>query len=214
MEDKSFRTIKGQAQCTTIIEKSKFICRIRHVENEDEAKDFVAKIKKQEAFATHNCYAYVADEKGVVRKFSDDGEPQGTAGFPMLNALCEASLRKAVAVVTRYFGGIKLGTGGLARAYGGAVRECLKSADTVKVLPCFNFVLTTDFALARKLSAILLSEKINTVKTEYFENVKFSVAVVCDSFDEASLRIDKVIDIMGGKIVSEFISEGFYEERV
>lgn len=214
MEDKSFRTIKCQAESTTIIEKSKFICRIRRIEKEDEAKNFVATIKKQEAFATHNCYAYVVDEKGAVRKFSDDGEPQGTAGFPMLNALCEASLRKIVAVVTRYFGGIKLGAGGLARAYGGAVRECIKRADVVNVRPCFNFVLTADFAVARKLSAILSSEKINTVKTEYAENVKVSVAVVCDSFEKASQRIYKVTDIMGGKILSEFISDGFYEERL
>ena len=123
-----FFTVNGEKENTNVIERSKFICNIKGVENEDEAKKFIETIKKRHSLATHNCYAYIADDKGLVQKFSDDGEPQGTAGLPMLEVLKNRKMYKTVAVVTRYFGGIKLGTGGLTRAYGGAVVDCLEVA--------------------------------------------------------------------------------------
>ena len=138
---KGFLTIKKDVANETVIERSRFICTLKRVDGEDEAKEFVSSIKSTYPDANHNCYAYIADEGGFYVKFSDDGEPQGTAGLPMLETLKAMGLKKVAAVVTRYFGGIKLGTGGLARAYSDGVKqavlksgisECLYSATLSK----------------------------------------------------------------------------------
>ena len=126
-------TIDGLTENTTVIERSKFICALKGIENEEQAKEFIASVKKQHSLANHNCYAYIADEKGLIQKFSDDGEPQGTAGMPMLEILRAKGLYKTVAVVTRYFGGVKLGTGGLVRAYSGAVSDCAEKAKILRL---------------------------------------------------------------------------------
>ena len=114
---KNYLTVKQNVQNEIIIEKSRFITSLKRVYGEDDAKAFVQEIKGKYPDATHNCYAYIADEGGFFAKFSDDGEPQGTAGLPMLETLKAKGLKQVAVVVTRYFGGIKLGTGGLARAY-------------------------------------------------------------------------------------------------
>ena len=116
MKDRYF-AVKGETQNEIIIEKSRFICSVKRVDGEDEAKAFVSSIKEKYPDATHNCYAYIADENGFYIKFSDDGEPQGTAGMPMLEVLKNKKLFCTAVVVTRYFGGVKLGAGGLVRAY-------------------------------------------------------------------------------------------------
>ena len=135
----SFRTVAGEAESVTVIERSKFICMIKGIETEAEAREYVDFARKKYPLANHYCYAYVADEKGVCRKFSDDGEPHGTAGMPILTALTGRGLCKIVAVVVRYFGGIKLGAGGLTRAYLRCAAEGIKAApvktyDKCKVL--------------------------------------------------------------------------------
>ena len=132
MKKQSFLTVDGEFSFTTVIEKSKFICYLKHVESEDDARSFVAQIKKKHFDATHNCSAFVADANGTISRFSDDGEPQGTAGFPMLDALLKREIFEVCAVVTRYFGGIKLGAGGLVRAYSGAVTSALDNAKIVE----------------------------------------------------------------------------------
>ena len=99
-----------------VIEKSKFITTSRHVEGEEEARAFISSVAEKYKDATHNCYAYIADSLGNFPRFSDDGEPQGTAGMPMLEAIKNSGLYETAVVVTRYFGGIKLGAGGLVRA--------------------------------------------------------------------------------------------------
>ena len=123
-----FFTVKEEAENVIVIERSKFICNVKGVNNEEDAKAFIDTIRKRHSLANHNCYAYISDDKGLIQKFSDAGEPQGTAGLPMLEVLKNKRMYKTVAVVTRYFGGIKLGTGGLTRAYGGSVSECLNKA--------------------------------------------------------------------------------------
>jgi uncharacterized YigZ family protein len=128
---KGYFTVDGETENVIVIERSKFICYLSHCENEEDAKNFISAIKKQNSLANHNCYAYIADDFGLVQKFSDDGEPQGTAGLPMLDVLKAKKLFKTVVVVTRYFGGIKLGTGGLTRAYGGSVVSALEKAEII-----------------------------------------------------------------------------------
>ena len=111
-----------------VIERSRFISTCSHIESEEEARAFLARVRTEFPDATHHCYAFVADTLGNLMRFSDDGEPQGTAGMPILDALRGKKLYQTAVVVTRYFGGVKLGAGGLVRAYSGAASECLDGA--------------------------------------------------------------------------------------
>ncbi|MDX3097940.1 YigZ family protein [Streptomyces sp. ME01-24h] len=114
------------------IKRSRFLCALAPASTQDAAQEFVARVRKEHAGATHNCYAYVIGAEGRIHKASDDGEPGGTAGTPMLQVLLRREVRDVVAVVTRYYGGIQLGAGGLARAYGGAVSAALDELGTVE----------------------------------------------------------------------------------
>lgn len=120
-----YYTVKGFGEHEIIIQKSRFICYVERVTTEEEAIEFIQKIKKKHKDANHNCSAYLIGENDQIQKANDDGEPSGTAGVPMLEVLKKKRLKDTVVVVTRYFGGIKLGTGGLIRAYGKSVSEGL-----------------------------------------------------------------------------------------
>ena len=121
--------LKEETENTLIIEKSRFICYIRHVKNEEEYREYLNEIRKKHRDATHVCSALICHS---IRRSSDDGEPSGTAGSPILNVLDKNGMDETCALVVRYFGGIKLGAGGLIRAYSGSVSECLKKG--VKVI--------------------------------------------------------------------------------
>lgn len=121
----SYLTVKETGEHEIVIEKSRFICHLSRAASEEEAREFIQKIKKQHWNATHNCSAYLIGETDHIQKANDDGEPSGTAGVPMLEVLKKRGLKDTCAVVTRYFGGIKLGAGGLIRAYGKSVSEGL-----------------------------------------------------------------------------------------
>src|SRR5438309_5213921 len=126
-----YRTVAREGGHEVEISKSRFLCALAPAANEREAQDFVQRVRKEHPTATHNCYAYVIGADASVQKASDDGEPGGTAGVPMLQMLLRRDMRYAVAVVTRYYGGVKLGAGGLIRAYGGAVGEALDALGTL-----------------------------------------------------------------------------------
>ncbi|NEU30268.1 YigZ family protein [bacterium LRH843] len=128
----TYQTVKGYGEHEIIIQKSRFIAYFERVTSEEEAHAFIEKIKKVNWNATHNCSAYLIGEYNHIQKANDDGEPSGTAGVPMLEVLKKRGLKDTAVVVTRYFGGIKLGAGGLIRAYGGAVSEGLKRVGVVE----------------------------------------------------------------------------------
>ena len=128
----SFFSIKSGVSTELEIKKSRFICDLEKVSSDEEAKAFIKKIKQKYSDARHNCYAYIADSDGAYMKYSDDGEPSGTAGLPMLEVLKGKGLYCVTAVVTRYFGGILLGTGGLARAYSDSVVNALEKSKIVE----------------------------------------------------------------------------------
>jgi uncharacterized YigZ family protein len=175
MED-NYKTIK-EYSCDEFVEKrSRFIGYAKPVKTEAEALEFINKIKKEHWDARHNCYAYSLRENGI-RRYSDDGEPQGTAGVPMLDVLNKNEIVDAVVVVTRYFGGVLLGTGGLIRAYTAAVKEALSVSETgierdgesIKLIFPYNYVDTVKkYALSGRL--IIDSE-------EYAENAAFNCTV-------------------------------------
>lgn len=156
MQDQ-YQTVAGEGVHETEINRSRFLCALAPVATEEEARTFVARIRSEHAGATHNCYAYVIGADGGVQKSSDDGEPGGTAGLPMLQMLLRREVRYAAAVVTRYFGGTKLGAGGLIRAYGGAVGEALDAIGTVTRRRYRLLTITADHQHAGKLENDLRS---------------------------------------------------------
>ncbi|TDL78944.1 YigZ family protein [Peribacillus frigoritolerans] len=127
-----YYTVKGYGEHEISIQKSRFICYINRAETEEEAQAFIQQIKKKHWDATHNCSAYLIGEHDLIQKANDDGEPNGTAGVPILEVLKKRQLKDTVAVVTRYFGGIKLGAGGLIRAYGSSTSEALNAIGIVE----------------------------------------------------------------------------------
>ena len=127
-----YYTVKGYGEEEITIQKSRFIAYVNRAETEEQAQQFIAEIKKKNWNATHNCSAYMIGEADHIQKANDDGEPSGTAGLPILEVLKKRGLKDTVVVVTRYFGGIKLGTGGLIRAYGKSASEGIDAAQVVE----------------------------------------------------------------------------------
>lgn len=202
-------TVRKQAENLIVIERSKFICYIKNVESEIEAKAFVEEIRKKNSLATHNCYAYIADEKGMTQKFSDDGEPQGTAGMPMLEVLKNRRLFKTAAVVTRYFGGVKLGTGGLARAYSSSVAECLEKAEIVKIESSVFIKIITDYEGYSRFLKFISARPDEIIDTDFSENVVLKVAVRGDECVAEDFMI-AVNDYFCGNIKAEIVANGTY----
>ena len=150
---KEYTTISSiETVAEIVIEKSRFIASAIHVDSAEQAVEFVNAKRKQYFDATHNCYAYVAGDKA---KFSDDGEPQGTAGLPMYECIKQSGLDYVCVVVTRYFGGIKLGAGGLVRAYNGSSAEVLKQCEKLQMTDCTRAEVVIDYSLLKPLRKAL-----------------------------------------------------------
>ena len=172
----SFLTVLGESEHLTVIEKSRFICYLKHIESEEEAKAFIDSIKKKHFDATHNCSAFIADSDGQMQRFSDDGEPQGTAGMPMLEALKNKGIYQTVAVVTRYFGGIKLGAGGLVRAYNGCVVSALNQAKVVEKCLCKTVLIKADYDKYNLLIK-LFTKDCKIISTDWDSGVNLTIAI-------------------------------------
>jgi uncharacterized YigZ family protein len=170
-----YLTIKTVAEHEIEVRRSRFICALAPAATEDAARDFIAGRRRLHADATHNCTAYIIGAQ--VRKADDDGEPGGTAGTPMLEMLNRRGYADVVAVVTRHFGGVLLGAGGLARAYGGAVGETLDRADTVEMAPATVGVVTIGHALAGRLENDLRASPYALRGVTYGTDVAFDVAI-------------------------------------
>lgn len=170
-----YKTVDGYAQTEWEIQKSRFLSYINHVETEQQAQDFINQIKKKHFDARHNCYAYIIGEHSNVQKSSDDGEPSGTAGVPILEVLKKNELSDIVVVVTRYFGGIKLGAGGLIRAYGKSVTVGLDASTIVKksIFNCYN--LSMDYDLLGTLENYLHQKEIRIKDKNYADKVDISI---------------------------------------
>lgn len=146
-----YRTVKLQNEAEIVINKSRFIASVKRTETEQEALDFIQDIKKAHSTATHNCSAYLIGEHDQIQKANDDGEPSGTAGFPMLEVLKKQGLQDITVVVTRYFGGIKLGGGGLIRAYGRSTSTGVAAAGTVQRILHKTLAVTIDYTALGKI---------------------------------------------------------------
>ena len=173
----SYISVSGEHVTEKVIERSRFITTSAHAEGEEEARAFVARVSAKYKDATHNCYAYIADAVGNFPRFSDDGEPSGTAGMPMLEVIKNKKLFCTAVVVTRYFGGIKLGAGGLVRAYSGCVAENLDGAAKLLYMPCEESASTGGYEGADLCSRYVAQNDCEVKNTEYSSEVTFIVAV-------------------------------------
>ena len=151
------------------INRSRFICYIQPVSNRAEADSFISTVRLRHPKANHNCWSYIAGKPDDVHQWnsSDDGEPKGTAGQPMLNVLCHNNVGNICAVVTRYFGGIKLGTGGLARAYSQAVQEALKELPTDLVVPTLDIELRAPYDLTGDIEQLMIKFKLSQCERSF-----------------------------------------------
>ncbi len=192
----TFLTVDGSAEAIYEEKHSKFICYVAGIKDEEDAKGFVAKIKKKNSSATHNVYAYIADQNGLVEKFSDDKEPQGTAGKPLLTILRAKNLLKTVTVVTRYFGGIKLGTGGLKRAYEQSLLLALEKAKIVRETLCEIFTFSFSYDEYSKFISLKFKTENKVTDTRFENEVTVEVAVPV-SFGEEYINF--VTASFGGK---------------
>ena len=170
-----FVTIKENVQAEITEKKSKFIANIIKVENKNEAEENILKLKKKYFDAKHNCIAYrIKEDQGVIEKASDDGEPQGTAGQPILNILKKNNLCNILVVVTRYFGGILLGTGGLVRAYSEATTKALEKSIRVKNILGIKMEVILEYNEYEKFKYYCKINEIN------IQNVKYEGNIVCN----------------------------------
>lgn len=173
----SYYTIKSDGSHEIVINKSRFITHMKRTTTEEEAQSFIEAIKKEHWNATHNCSAYLIGENDDIQKANDDGEPSGTAGIPMLEVLKKRQLKDTCAVVTRYFGGIKLGAGGLIRAYGNAVNETIDVIGVVERQLIQIVHVTVDYHWLGKVENELRNSSYLLQDTMYEENVTFSVGI-------------------------------------
>ena len=190
-------SVRGETVTEKIIEKSRFITTSKHIESEEEARAFIAEISSKFKDATHNCYAYICDMTGNHLRFSDDGEPQGTAGMPMLEVLKNNVLRQTAVVVTRYFGGIKLGAGGL--------------AEKVSYEMCSEKEYGVDYSSVDAALRFLSAFGAEILNCEYSDRVIFTAAVK----KKEEERFDKEFtDSLNGRLSVNKIRECFYPFKI
>lgn len=181
---KSFKTINERAEAEIVEKKSRFIANVSPVSSEEEATNFIAEIKKQHYNARHNCFAYVIGGDIPIVRFSDDGEPNGTAGKPILDVLLGEKIENAIIVVTRYFGGTLLGTGGLVRAYGKSAKEGILAGKIVQMDVYTKVFISVDYSLIGKIQYEVSNNGHIIIDTEYTDLVKFSLYVKSELVDE------------------------------
>lgn len=180
---KSYKTVKMRTSAEFTEKKSVFIGYISPVANEEAAKSFIDEIKKKHSDATHNVYAYILEGTEIAR-FSDDGEPQGTAGMPVLEVIKREEITGVAIVVTRYFGGILLGAGGLVRAYAKAAKMAIDAAGICEFRPFCEFTLSVDYTYYEKIKKELEPYGVKLDSCDFSEKVVFSLAVDCEKYGE------------------------------
>ncbi|WP_029266248.1 YigZ family protein [Virgibacillus alimentarius] len=201
-------TVKKRGSVEINIQKSRFIGYVKRVETEENAQKFIQEIKKKHHDATHNCSAYMIGEHDQIQKANDDGEPSGTAGIPMLEVLKKQGLKDTAVVVTRYFGGIKLGAGGLIRAYGNTTSQAIQATGIVRRQLMQGFSITVDYALLGKLENVLRHSKHILKSINYLERVEFIVYV---NMEEKIDFSDWIIDLTNDQAAIEEMDLAYIE---
>lgn len=196
--------IKENNEFQIEIEKSKFICYLGRVFNEQEAKDFLLSIKKLHPNATHHCYAFIIGDNQQIQRSNDNGEPSGTAGVPILEALKKNNLTDCIAVVVRYFGGIKLGAGGLIRAYTKSCVETINNSILVETILTNVFTINFNYDLIKKIDYLFEQQHINIIDKEYSETVRYTYHTTKDLNNALS-------ELSNGKIIPKLLEQQLIE---
>lgn len=207
----TYRTIEKNGVVEIEIKKSRFLCFLQRVTSEEEAREFIQEIKKEHWKANHNCSAFIIGTKGMILRSSDDGEPSGTAGVPMLEVLKQNELVDVVAVVTRYFGGIKLGAGGLIRAYSTSVSEALKEIGIVEVKPQQEILVTIDYPAVGKMQHFLESQAYVVKDTQFLSDVTFHIMV---DEEESPVFQEEVTELLNGQVLFELGDYQYTEIKI
>src|SRR5471030_937840 len=194
----SYITIKDFGEDRFEEKKSEFIGYAKRVENEDEAKAFVSEIKKNNKQARHNCFAYIIGSNMNIQRYSDDGEPQGTAGIPILEVIKKSTITDCAIVVTRYFGGILLGTGGLTRAYTKGASIAIKAAGIVEKVEGLKLRFEIEYDLFRKIQHICAQNSWHIEDTEYSDKV--IVCILCEKTISESIE-NEIVEATNGKVI-------------
>lgn len=188
----NYKSIHKEGRDEIIINRSRFIGTACPVETEEEALEFIDKIKKEFKDATHNVYAYVIGENSNIQRFSDDGEPSGTAGMPVLNVIKQENIKNAAVVVTRYFGGVLLGAGGLVRAYTKSSKIALESGIIVDKKLFYDVLFKLDYTLLGKMDNELLKNNVIVRDKEYEEQVLFKLIVEKENLDKINALVGEI----------------------
>lgn len=205
---KPYLTIKKNGEATIEIKKSEFICSLARTETEEEARAFIDKIKTEHRKATHNCFAYMIGLNDEIQRESDNGEPSGTAGVPILEVLKNLELHNVTAVVTRYFGGIKLGAGGLIRAYSNATSNAIEKVGVVRKVVQTELSLKVSYSAWGKLQNYLENNQVNVSDTVFMTDV---TAVVYVDTPEVESFTATIVDLMNGQVEVEEGQEKYVE---
>lgn len=184
-------TVEGTATGTVVEKKSEFIGYITHVESEREADAFLASVRKKDYDARHHCYAYILKE-GAVRRQSDDGEPQKTAGMPILEVLRHSQLEDVIIVVTRYFGGTLLGTGGLVRAYTRAAQRAVENASILHYRSCRDLDISIDYTLYDRLVNTVRLSGAKVISTDFTDKVHVVIRTLDGQQDRLAEKISRL----------------------
>ena len=192
-----YRTIKEDGQVQEEIKKSRFICHAKRVYSEEEARDFITAIKKEHYKATHNCSAFIVGELSEIKRTSDDGEPSGTAGIPMLGVLENHNLTNVCVVVTRYFGGIKLGAGGLIRAYAGSVALAVKEIGIIEIKEQAGIQIHMTYAQYQEYGNFLKEHNLIELETNFTDQVDTMIFI--DKEKKDGIKAD-LIEFFNGKV--------------
>lgn len=192
----------------TEIKKSRFICHVFRVISEPEARNHIEAVRKEHWNANHNCTAWIIGEKQANQRSSDDGEPSGTAGMPMLEVLRRRELTDTLAVVTRYFGGVMLGAGGLIRAYGGAVTEALDAIGVVERVPLSVVEIVADYEAAGRLENAIRAKEMNLADVGYDTEVRFELVMPPTEVGAFETWLQ---ELTNGEIGATIVGERFVE---
>ncbi|MEE0942933.1 MULTISPECIES: YigZ family protein [unclassified Methanobrevibacter] len=197
------KTIKKAVQCEINVKKSQFICALFPTKTKKESKEIIQKLNEQYSDATHNCTAYItSDGEG----FDDDGEPGGTAGKPMINVLRKNELHNITAVVTRYFGGIKLGAGGLVRAYSKSVMEAVGEAEIVEIEEYDVYQITFEYSNIKTADAEVRNNQLTTINKYYTDKVSYEIV------SKENRDIEKIFEKYSGEISVKYKNKQFLEK--
>lgn len=202
-----YKTIKSAGSAMFIEKKSKFIGTISPVTTEEEANNFIATISKQYKDASHNVYAYIL-KGGQIKRYSDNGEPQGTAGLPALSVFEKEELVDVCIVATRYFGGTELGKGGLSRAYSNTVKIAIDEVGIADMQPCLKFSVGCKYDFYDKFLQIIPNFNVNVLDTEFLEEVTLTMYILKERFGEFSKELTL---LSNGQIVSKVKEECFLD---